>query len=296
MRILILGGTGILGHQLYKHMSSHFPDTFATIRQSRTKYQLSNITDESKIIECVDVTEFHILTGIMNSVKPDVILNCTGFTKRRKDVNEVINSIKLNALFPHLLAEWGRNNSVRVINFSTDCVFDGMTGNYSDVSPTNAVDLYGKTKAIGEIRGENALTLRSSFIGTELENGTELLEWFLGQTGGTVRGFKNAIYSGLTTLELSRVIEKIIIHYPGANGIYNVSSDPISKYELLLLIRDKMHLNVEVLPDENVICDRSLNSSKFRQEFNYVPPRWELMIDELARSIYSKKEKNERNF
>ena len=287
MRILILGGTGMLGHQLYQHLSSRFPDTYATIRQSCSNYKLGKLINSGRIIESVDVTEFPVLTGIMKCVRPDVILNCIGVTKRRKEANEAIHAVTLNSLLPHMLAEWGRKNSSKVINFSTDCVFDGKAGNYDDDSATNAVDLYGKTKAIGEIQGENALTLRSSFIGTELDGGTELLEWFIAQTG-TVKGFKNAIYSGLTTLELSRVIEKILVQHPGAIGVYNVSSDPISKYELLVLIRDKMHLNIEVIPDENMRCDRSLNSSRFRQEFNYVPPSWKAMVDELASTICQK--------
>jgi len=284
MRILILGGTGMLGHQLHQHLSLCFPDTYSTIRQCITNYKFDKLINNGNIIESVDATEFAVLTGVMKCVRPDVILNCIGVTKRRKASNEAIQAITLNALLPHLLAEWGRTNSAKVVNFSTDCVFDGKAGNYGDDSTTNAVDLYGKTKALGEIQGENALTLRSSFIGTELDIGSELLEWFLAQTG-TVTGFKNAIYSGLTTLELSRVIEKILVQYPDANGIYNVSSDPISKYELLLLIRNKLRLNIEVIPDENMKCDRSLNSSKFRQEFNYTPPSWHAMIDELANTI-----------
>jgi len=292
MRILILGGTGMLGHQLYQHLSTRFPDTFTTIRQSCEKYKIGKLINNGRIIESVDVTDFPVLTGVMKCVRPNVILNCIGVTKRRKEANEAIHAITLNALLPHMLSEWGRNNAAKVVNFSTDCVFDGKAGNYVDDSATNAVDLYGKTKAMGEIHGENALTLRSSFIGTELDSGTELLEWFLAQTG-TVKGFKNAIYSGLTTLELSRVIEKILVYHPGANGIYNVSSDPISKYELLVLIRDKIHLNIEIIPDENMKCDRSLNSSKFRKAFNYAPPSWEAMIEELARTIHLKNIKQE---
>ncbi len=287
MRILILGGTGMLGHQLYKHLSSRFPHTYATIRQSYSSSNLDKITDNARIIECVDVTEFPVLTGIMKCIRPDVILNCIGVTKRRKEATEAKHAITLNGLLPHKLAEWGHNNSAKIFNFSTDCVFDGKAGNYVEDSATNAVDLYGKTKAIGEIRGVNALTLRSSFIGTELHSGMELLEWFLAQTG-TVKGYRNAIYSGLSTLELSRVIETIIVEHPGANGLYNVSSEPISKYELLLLIRDKLHLKIEVIPDDNMICDRSLNSTKFRQEFSYVPPSWETMITELASTIWQK--------
>lgn len=289
MRILILGGTGMLGHTLWQYFSLRFPDTYTTIRQSRTVYEKYELFTGDKVIDSVDVVDFQMLTGIMKCIKPDFILNCIGITKRRKEADIAIHAITLNALLPHKLVEWGKNNSAKVVNFSTDCVFDGGQGNYTEESPTNATDLYGKTKAFGEIQGENALTLRSSFIGTELYAGTELLEWFLSQTG-VVKGFKNAIYSGLTTLELSRIIENIMVNHQGVTGIYNISSDPISKFDLLMLIKEKMHLDVEIVPDETVRCNRSLDSAKFRKEFSYTPPTWEDMIEELNKKIRGDKQ------
>lgn len=283
MRILILGGTGMLGHTLWQYFSLRFADTYTTIRQSRAAYDKYELFTSDKVIDSVDVVDFQMLTGIMKCIKPDFILNCIGITKRRKEADMAIHAITLNALLPHKLLEWGKNNSAKVVNFSTDCVFDGGQGNYTEESPPNATDLYGKTKALGEIQGENALTLRSSFIGTELHAGTELLEWFLSQTGA-VKGFKNAIYSGLTTLELSRIIENIMVNHPGVTGIYNISSDPISKFDLLMLIKGKMHLDVEIVPDETVRCNRSLDSTKFRKEFSYTPPTWEVMVDELTKN------------
>lgn len=287
MRILILGGTGMLGHTLWQYFSSRFPDTYTTIRQSRAAYDKYELFTSDKVIDSVDVVDFQMLTGIMKCIKPDFILNCIGITKRRKEADIAIHALTLNALLPNKLLEWGQNNSAKVVNFSTDCVFDGEQGNYTEESPPNATDLYGKTKALGEIQGENALTLRSSFIGTELHAGTELLEWVLSQTG-VVKGFKNAIYSGLTTLELSRIIEHIMVNHPGVTGIYNISSDPISKFDLLMLIKEKMHLDVEIVPDEAVRCNRSLDSTKFRKEFSYTPPTWEVMVDELAKNRRSK--------
>ena len=284
MRILILGGTGMLGHKLWEYFSGRFPDTFTTIRQSLNSCEAGGLFNSSRVIDSVDASDFLELTGVIKCVRPDFILNCIGVTKRREEASEAIHAIILNALLPHKLVEWGKNNSAKVINFSTDCVFDGEQGNYTEENSTNATDLYGKTKALGEIQGNNALTLRSSFIGTELGAGTELLEWFLSQTE-TVHGFKNAIYSGFTTLELSRIIEGIVVHHPGANGVYNISSDPISKFDLLMLIRNEMHLNVDVIPDETFQCNRSLDSTKFRKEFNYTPPTWKAMIAELSKSI-----------
>ncbi len=284
MRILILGGTGMLGHKLWQHFSARFPDTFTTIRKNRAFYDACTLFKSDRVIDAVDVNDFPGLTGIMDRIRPNIILNCVGITKRRDEAESAIPAITLNALFPHRLVEWGNKNSAKVVNFSTDCVFDGAQGDYTEESPTNAIDLYGKTKALGEIKGANALTLRSSFIGTELYARTELFEWFLSQTG-TVKGFKNAIYSGLTTRELSRVIEKILVHHPDANGLYNISSDPISKLDLLTLIKEKMNMKVEIVPDEAIRCNRSLDSTKFCNEFVYTPPTWEAMVEELSKDV-----------
>ena len=284
LRILVLGATGMLGHKLWQYLSSRFPDTFATTRKSLSSYRSKDLVNRSRIIDSIEADDFAVLTGVMRSVKPDFILNCIGITKRHAEADSPSHAIALNSLFPHRLVEWGKRNSARVINFSTDCVFSGLQGGYDENSTPNATDLYGKTKALGEIQGENALTLRSSFIGTELENGSELLEWFLSQKG-TVRGFTKAIYSGLTVIELCRVVEKILVHHPATKGLYNISSDPISKFDLLMLIKRKMLLDIEVVPYDNDFCDRSLNSAKFRIDFKYTPPSWDVMIQELSEDL-----------
>lgn len=281
MRLLILGGTGMLGHQLWRHFSSKFPETYTTIRGACSDYKTDDLLSSNNVIESVDARRFEYLKGVIAGVHPDIILNCIGITKRREEEGNHIDSIILNSLLPHELAEWGESQGAKIVNFSTDCVFDGIQGNYREDSPTNATDLYGKTKALGEILGENLLTIRSSFIGQELQDGTELFEWFLAQTV-TVKGFRNAIYTGLTTIELGRIVERLIVEYPECSGLYQISSTPISKYELLKLIRTKLLLDIEILPDDIYHCDRSLNSEKFRKEFSYSPPPWEDMIAELA--------------
>ena len=281
MRIIILGGTGMLGHQLWKYLPTCFPDTFVTIRNSRTDYGDKNLYLSDRVIENVDVSDLNVVTGVLKAIQPNVILNCIGLTKRREEPDNPSLSIFLNALFPHHLAKLASDTGSRVIHFSTDCVFDGVVGQYKDNGLTNATDLYGRTKALGEITAGHVLTLRSSFIGRELRDGTELLEWFLAQQGEVI-GFKNAIYTGLTTLELSRVIEFMLRRYPDASGLYNVSSDPISKYDLLKLIAERMRPGMKVLPEEQFRCDRSLDSTRFRKEFKYTPPNWETMVEELS--------------
>jgi dTDP-4-dehydrorhamnose reductase len=288
MRIIILGGTGMLGHKLWEQIPRFFPDTYTTIKYGRNEYKNSNAYDSERVIENVDVNNRQLLTGVLKAIKPEIVLNCIGLTIRKQDPHNFIPSICLNALFPHTLAAIACELGAKVINFSTDCVFDGKTGNYRDEIPPTATDLYGRTKALGEISEGNVLTLRSSFIGYEREKGTELLEWFLAQQG-TIRGFKNAIYTGLTTLELSRVIAYLLRKYPTATGLYNLSSDPISKFDLLTLIKRKMNRDVEILPEEQFHCDRSLDSTRFRNEFDYTPPSWESMVEELSQKYEGEK-------
>ena len=281
MRLIILGGSGMLGHTLWERLSRRFPDTYTTIRKGINDYGNDRLYGSDRVIDHIDVMDFPILEGALRVIKPDVILNCIGITKRREEPQNPIPSIILNAVLPHKLAKLAADVNAKLIHFSTDCVFDGKTGHYFDDAPTNATDLYGRTKALGEVTGNNVLTLRSSFIGKELHEGTELLEWFLSQKN-TVRGFKNAIYTGLTTLELCRVIEKLLSDYPDASGLYNVSSEPINKFDLLRLIGEKMHRNVEIIPDESFHCDRSLDSERFRRDFGYTPPTWTKMVEELS--------------
>ncbi|MEI8173766.1 MAG: SDR family oxidoreductase [Deltaproteobacteria bacterium] len=281
MRLIILGGSGMLGHTLWERLSQRFSDTYTTIRKGKDDYGDDRLFESDRVIDHIDVMDFPMLESALMVIKPDFILNCIGITKRREDPQNPIPSITLNAVLPHKLAKFAVAVNAKLIHFSTDCVFDGRTGRYSDDTPTNATDLYGRTKALGEVTGNNVLTLRSSFIGKELHEGTELLEWFLSQKN-VVRGFKNAIYTGLTTLELCRVIEKLLLDCPDASGLYNVSSEPINKFDLLRLIGEKMHRGVEVIPDESFHCDRSLDSERFRRDFGYTPPSWTKMVEELS--------------
>ena len=282
MRILILGSSGMLGHKLWQYLSPRFPDTFTAIRGYRHDYKKFNIfEDKTRVIENINALNFPDVEKLLDRIQPSIIFNCIGVIKHRKETNDTAMSLALNSSFPHKLAAWGADNNAKTVVFSTDCVFDGKTGHYTEESTTSAQDIYGKTKAKGELNEGNTLTLRSSFIGTELLHRYELLEWFLAQSG-TIKGYRNAIYSGFTTLELCRIVEMLLVDYPQAQGLYNVSSNPISKFDLLMLIKNKMNLDIEITPDDNFHCDRSLDSSKFQKEFRYTPPSWKKMIDELV--------------
>jgi dTDP-4-dehydrorhamnose reductase len=280
MRILILGGSGMLGHQLLKQLlSSH--DARVTLRGKRAEYSAFALFNEKNSYPGIELSSIKPLADVVKDFRPQVIVNAAGIVKQRTEAKEIIPSLEINSLLPHRLAHLCMEAGARLIHLSTDCVFSGRKGRYTEQDPTDAEDLYGRSKLLGEVTELSCLTLRTSMIGKELLHKTGLLEWFLAQRG-TVRGFTHAIFSGFTTLELARTIEKIITGHPHTSGLYHVSSEPISKYDLLIMVKNKMRLKTEIIPDGEFKCDRSLDSTKFRSEFKYNPPSWEVMIDELA--------------
>jgi dTDP-4-dehydrorhamnose reductase len=279
MRILILGGDGMLGHQLLKSLAFRH-DVKVTLRQDLGGYVHHGLFTEANAYTGIDVRSLERLSEVIADFHPEAVINAVGIVKQRSTAKESIPSLEINSLLPHRLAVLCKATGARLIHMSTDCIFSGKKGNYQESDPSDAEDLYGKTKYLGEVHEANSLTLRTSIIGRELSRHTSLLDWFLAQTG-MIKGFTNAIYTGFTTLEMSRIIEKMLLEYPDASGVYHVSSDPINKYELLLLIREKLRLDIEIIPDGAFCCDRSLDSSRFRSEFNYTPPTWPAMIEEL---------------
>jgi dTDP-4-dehydrorhamnose reductase len=279
VRILILGGDGMLGHQLLKHLQPRH-EVKVTLRQDLGTYTSLDMFSKENAYEAIDIRSLERLVEVLADFRPEAVINAVGIVKQRPDAKECIPSLEINALLPHRLAVLCKGIGAKLIHLSTDCIFSGKKGKYLESDPSDAEDLYGKTKFLGEVHETNSLTLRTSIIGRELSRHSSLLDWFLAQTG-TVKGFTNAIYTGFTTLEMSRIIEKMLLEFPDAAGVYQVSSDPINKYDLLLLIREKLGHGIEIIPDEVFRCDRSLDSSRFRNEFNYTPPAWPAMIEEL---------------
>lgn len=279
MRILILGGDGMLGHQLLKSLAPQH-DVKVTLRLDLEVYGHYGLFNESNAYTGIDVRSIDRLGEVMADFHPEVVINAVGIVKQRTTAKESIPSLEVNSLLPHKLSVLCKMVGSRLVHLSTDCIFSGTKGNYKEDDLSDALDLYGKSKYLGEVHETHCLTLRTSIIGRELARKKSLLEWFLSQTE-TVKGFTRAIYTGFTTIEMSRIIEKMLIQYPEASGVYHVSSDPINKYDLLLLFRDKLGHKVEIVPESTFCCDRSLDSSRFRTEFNYTPPTWTSMIEEL---------------
>ena len=288
MRVLILGGSGMLGHQLLKQLSKTH-DARVTLRGELSEYLAFGLFNAKNSYSGIELGSIEPLARVVKDFRPQVIVNAAGFVKQKAESKDSIPSLEINSLLPHRLALLCEQTSSRLIHMSTDCVFSGKKGGYRESDPSDTEDLYCKSKFLGEVHESHCLTLRTSIIGRELMHKTSLLEWFLSQRG-TIHGFSHAIFSGFTTLELVRIIDNIISGYPRASGLYHVSSDPISKYDLLKLIKEKMRLLLEIVPDAEFKCNLSLDSTKFRSEFKYNPPSWEVMIDKLAQDYLGRAE------
>lgn len=284
MKILVLGGTGMLGHKMFQYLREQIPDTWCTVRCAENVPWLRNldIFAAGNVLGNVNVADFAGLEALLMRHQPEVIINCIGVVRQRSGAKEAIPSITINALLPHKLAEFSQRWGGRMIHFSTDCVFSGRKGNYAENDPSDAEDLYGKTKYLGEVDEPNALTLRTSIIGREITHFKSLLEWFLAQKHMKVMGYKRALYSGVTTNYMAVLIGRIIREQPGLSGLHHVCSSTISKYELLLLLREAFAMDVEISPDNSFHCNRSMRGERFVSATGFQTPPWPELVSQLC--------------
>ena len=281
MRILILGGDGMLGHQLLRHLRDHH-DVRITLRQGSESYEGNPLLIGGRPFYGVDARQRDTVLEIVTDFRPEAVVNAIGIVKQRPEGKEVIPSIEVNALLPHRLAQSCQAVGARLVHLSTDCVFSGRKGKYSEDHVPDAEDLYGRSKLLGEVSEPHCITLRTSMIGPELTRKTGLLEWLLSQRNHCIKGFTKAIFSGFPTCELARIVEMILVEHPKIHGVYHVASAPIDKYHLLTLIRDRLDLPVTIERDSTLECDRSLDASRFNRETGYSSPTWQTMIDDMA--------------
>jgi dTDP-4-dehydrorhamnose reductase len=280
VKILILGTTGMLGHKLMQVLSPGF-DVTGTVRGNAQKLANHPVFAGMNIIGNVRADDIRDIQNMIVKIKPDVVVNCIGIVKQLPEANDPLSAIAINALFPHQLAKICRQKKIRLIHLSTDCVFSGNRGNYTEDDPSDADDLYGKTKFLGEVNYPGCLTIRTSIIGRELNTSHGLIEWFLSQEEKTVFGYKKAIFSGLTTIALSEMINTIISDYPELHGVRQIASEPISKFDLLHLVKKIYGMTIVIEPDETVINNRSLNPDKFKKETTIRIPSWQHMITQM---------------
>ncbi len=284
MRILVLGASGMLGNAVMNHFAKKGQhETWGTLRsQLGKKFFTDDI--QSRLISSIDVLNQETLLRVFADIRPDVVINCVGLIKQLKDANDPLQVLPLNAMFPHHLAKLCTVAGTRLIHISTDCVFSGNKGRYTEMDESDAKDLYGKSKYIGELHDyAHVITLRTSIIGHELNSNHALVDWFLSQQD-PVKGFTKAIFSGLPTIELAEVIHDLILPQTDLHGLYHVSASPITKFDLLNIVAEVYEKEIVIQPDDEFVIDRSLDSSKFQQASGYRPTDWHALIEKMHKT------------
>ena len=271
----------MLGHKLIQTMAPNF-DTWATVRGSFDDVAYTSIFDRDRTVERTDVRDYDSLEAKIASISPDVVINAVGVTKQVPAYKDPAELITINSILPHKLAELGAKYGYRLILISTDCVFSGRSGNYNEAHPADATDLYGRSKLLGEVAEKNCLTIRTSIIGRELMSSNSLTEWFLSRPKGEVPGFSRAIYTGFPTVVFSEIVADILIDHPNLNGVVHISSDPISKYDLLIAMNSEFGVGHKIASDDRIAVDRSLDSSRFRELTGFRPMPWHEMVHRMV--------------
>ena len=277
VRVLVLGASGMLGNAVLR-LFAQSPG-YEAIGSARSSGVLRLLPDGLRdIVLCgVDVESFDSLTRLFVNARPDVVINCIGLVKQLAEADDPLSAIPINALLPHRLARLCDVAGARLVHMSTDCVFAGTKGMYTEADMSDAKDLYGRSKYLGEVDYPHAITLRTSIIGHELSGAHSLVGWFLAQQG-SVRGFRHAIFSGLPTVELARVIRDHVLPHPELHGLYHVSAEPINKFDLLTLVAKAYGKTIAITPDDKLAIDRSLDSSRFREATGYQPEPWPELV------------------
>lgn len=278
IRVLVLGVTGMLGHAVFEVFSQDARhEVWGTMRGEEGRRSFSDVAQAS-LLSGVDVLNQDSLVDTLDRADPDVVINCVGLIKQSAEVNNVLAALPINAMLPHRLAQLCRLANARLIHISTDCVFSGRKGMYRESDPSDAEDLYGRSKFIGELHDlPHAITLRTSMIGHELNSNHALIDWFLSQQG-QVHGFAKTVFSGLPTVELARVMRDWILPRPELHGLYHVAAKPISKFDLLTLAAKEYGKQIAIYKDEKLVIDRSLNAERFARATGYVAPEWPDLI------------------
>ncbi|MGE8637353.1 MAG: dTDP-4-dehydrorhamnose reductase family protein [Achromobacter sp.] len=281
MKILVLGVTGMLGSAVFARFSEDPAfETWGTLRGAAGLRHFSEASRQ-RLLTGVDVLDNDSLVAAIGRVKPDVVINCIGLIKQLADANDPLVALPVNAMLPHRLSRLCALASARLIHVSTDCVFDGRKGMYLESDPSDAEDLYGKSKYIGEVVNDaHAITLRTSIIGHEIGSNVALVDWFLSQSG-PVKGYQRAVFSGLPTTELARVMKDFVIPNPSLHGLYHCAVAPIDKYSLLTLVAQVYGKQIDIVPDDKVKIDRSLDATRLLQATGYTPPSWPELIQDM---------------
>jgi dTDP-4-dehydrorhamnose reductase len=277
MKVLIIGASGMLGNAMMRVLSQNPAlEVWGTARSPSVRQYFSPELGK-RIIAGVDVENLDILTRVLAEVRPAVLVNCIGLVKQLAQADDPLLALPINAMLPHRLARLCALGGARLVHVSTDCVFNGTKGDYRESDPSDAADLYGKSKFLGEVAYPQTVTLRTSIIGHELASAHGLIDWFLAQEG-RVKGFRRAIFSGLPTVELAQVVRDFVLPHPEISGVFHVASEPIAKFDLLRMVAEVYGKSIEIVPDDAVVIDRSLNADCFSEATGYVAPPWPELV------------------
>ncbi len=285
MKTLILGANGMLGHMACHVLSRNHEVIGATRIPWDENALLARFLPRDRWIGGIDCFRIDTITSILRQVRPQVVCNCIGIVKQSVAARDHLMSIELNSLFPHRIALLCSLIDAKLIHISTDCVFSGRQGFYAEDDLPDPVDLYGRTKLLGEVTAHGALTLRTLIVGRELSRGKGLFEWIISRRNQRVTGYSKAIYSGLTTSALCQIIDTLLQNHISLTGIWHVASEAISKYDLIIELNKKLKLNIEIERDDRLICDRSLDGSKFSHHTGISTPAWDSMLSDFVEDI-----------
>ncbi|PKO38922.1 MAG: NAD(P)-dependent oxidoreductase [Betaproteobacteria bacterium HGW-Betaproteobacteria-18] len=280
MKILVLGASGMLGNAMLRILSEDAAhEVFGTARSALVRRHFAAPL-AAKIICGIDVENIDSLARLFGELRPQLVVNCIGLVKQLSNADDPLQALPINALLPHRLARLCALLDARLVHVSTDCVFDGSQGNYRETDRSNADDLYGRSKYLGEVAYQHTITLRTSIIGHELDGAHGLVNWFLAQER-RVKGYRRAIFSGLPTVELARVVRDVVLPRTDLFGLYHVAAAPIAKYELLKLVAEAYRKVIDIEPDDNVLIDRSLDASRFHAATGYIAPAWPDLVAQM---------------
>lgn len=277
VKVLVIGASGMLGSAVMRVLSEKADwEVFGTVRDGSVMRFFSTLLGQ-RLITGVDVDHPDNLVRVLDQIRPEVVINCAGLTKHKQEVEDPLVFIPINTMMPHRLAGLCKLVGARLVHISTDCVFSGEKGGYVESDFTDARDMYGKSKALGEVDYPHAITLRTSIIGHELQSRHSLLDWFLSQEG-QCKGYTHAVFSGLPTVVLAQVVRDVVIPHRELSGLYHLAAKPIAKFDLLKLVAYEYGKSIEIVPDGGLRIDRSLDATRFQSATGYVAPDWPDLI------------------